>query len=112
MLFEERDLKPYAEPVSANELKKGSIYFSVTFIDENMHIPVIETLVYVGKDDNGLLLFQNVESYRQGVCYDSATGNNHAAFFQTSEDQLNAIFEYEHALDELMRCLLRRQENV
>ena len=41
MHFEGRELKPYAEPVTASELKQGSVYFSVTFADDDMTIPVM-----------------------------------------------------------------------
>lgn len=109
MRFEERELKPYGEPISASELKEGSVYFSVTFVDDDMLIPVMETLVFVGKSDEGLLQFQDVESYRQDVRYDSATDDDCATFFRCSGDQTKNIFEYERALDVLMQCSLRRR---
>ena len=62
MRFPERELKPYAEPVLATDLNEGSVYFLVTFVDNDLHIPVIETLVFVGKGDDGLLQFQDVQS--------------------------------------------------
>jgi hypothetical protein len=36
MYFEGRELKEYAEPVSANELSEGKIYFSVNYVDDDM----------------------------------------------------------------------------
>lgn len=111
MRFPERELTPYAEPVLATELSEGSVCFSVTFVDDDLHIPVIETLAFVGKSDDGLLLFQDIESHRQGISRDSATNDHPATFFRCSEDQLKSIFEYEHALDELLRCFLRRQSS-
>jgi hypothetical protein len=113
MRFEERELKPYAEPVSATELKRGSVYFSVTFVDNDMHIPIMQPLVFVGKNfhenDTRSLNFQDIDSYQQGICYDSATDDDHATFFECSEGALNNIFEYEHALEVLMLCSLRRR---
>jgi hypothetical protein len=50
MRFESRELKPYAEPVVAAELKEGSVYFAVTFADEDTLIPTMETVVFVGRD--------------------------------------------------------------
>jgi len=35
MRFEERLLKPYAEPVSFSELRQGVIYFSVATLTTN-----------------------------------------------------------------------------
>lgn len=109
MRFEDRHLKPYAEPISATELKEGTVYFSVTFVDDAMCIPIMETLVFIGKKEKGYLQFQDVESYRRGVRYDSATDDDQATFFQCFDDELKNIFEYEHALDVLMHCSLRRK---
>jgi hypothetical protein len=109
MRFEARELKPYTEPVSAAELTEGSIYFLVNFVDNSMHIPIIETLVFVGKNSERRLEFQDVESYRQGLRKDSATAHEPVNIFECSEEQLNCIFQYEHALEELMRCSLRRR---
>ena len=113
MRFEKRELKPYAEHVSLSDLKESLVYFSVTFVDDDMHIPVMEPLVFVGRNlhekDAGRLYFQDVDSYRRGVRYQSASGNDYATFFECSEDELSNIFEYEHALETLMRCSLRRR---
>ena len=114
MRFEGRDLKPYAEPVSATELKEGSVYFSVTYVDDEMHIPTMETLVFIGREldenDSGRLYFQDIDSYRKGIRYESATDDDHVTFFECSEDELNNIFEYEQALDVLMRCSLKKKK--
>jgi hypothetical protein len=40
MRFEARELKSYAEPVTASQLREGEIYFSVQFADESMLIPM------------------------------------------------------------------------
>jgi len=109
MRFESRELKPYAEPVSAADLEEGCVYFLVTFVDDDMHIPIIETLAFVGRTSDGLLQFQDVETYRKGVHYDSVSDEDDATFFECSEDQLNCIFEYDHALDLLLACSLRRR---
>jgi hypothetical protein len=61
----------YAEPVEAKLLRKGEVYLSVQFADERMCIPIVETLVFLGKDVDGkgpeLLYFQDVESHQQGI---------------------------------------------
>lgn len=111
MKFKERELKPYAEPVSALKLKKGSVYFSVTYVDDEMHFPIVDTMVFVGKDDSGLLQFQDVESYRSGISSNSSVDIDKArsTFYRCSENQTNNIFEFEYALEELMKCSIRRQ---
>jgi hypothetical protein len=113
MRFEARDLMPYAEPVSTASLKEGEVYFSIQYADENLLVPVIETLVFAGKGlddkDPELLYFQDAESYRQGIRYGSDEAEN--ASFQLGRDgKINHVFEYEHALNELMKCSLRRKK--
>jgi hypothetical protein len=113
MRFEARELKPFAKPVSTADLKEGSVYFSVTFVDEDMKTPVMDTLVFVSRDSNGntegALIFQDVDSYRRGVRYAHATDADDAVFFSCAEGNAKNIFEYENALEILMLCSLRRR---
>jgi len=112
--FSGRELTPYAEPVLSKELQEGKVYFAVNYVDEQMLIPVVETLVFVGRNlepgDAGKVYFQDVESFREGVRYGSDSEGELAKFETGSENMLDHIFDYERALDVLMRCSLRRQE--
>jgi hypothetical protein len=112
MHFGARDLKPYAEPVPAGELKEGEIYFSVNYIDDDMLIPIMETLVFVGRnlepEDSGELYFQDIASYRRGVRLSTATKDDYARFILEPEKK-PWVFHYEQALELLMQCSLRRQ---
>ena len=113
MRFEARELTPYAEPVSADSLNEGEVYFSIQYADENLLVPGIETLVFAGKNldnkDPELLYFQDAESYRQGIRYGSDEAEK--ANFQLGRvSKINHIFEYEYALNELMKCSLRRKK--
>ena len=112
--FEERYLKPYAEPVSIAELKLDEVYFSVQYYDDEMRFPVVETLVFIGQnmkpEDSGRVYFQDLESYFAGVRYDTSTKDDGAVFYAQQEKHLNHIFHYENALNELLRCSLRRQK--
>jgi len=115
MIFERRELQPYAEPVTASELGEGETYFSVQYADPQMLIPVVGTWVYVGRgldpdDADNHYYFQDVESYRQGIRYRSARPDN-ARFQLGSESGMKHIFEYDRALEELMKCSLRRRES-
>ena len=114
MRFEERELKPYAEPVTASELKKGDVYFAVNYVDDKMLIPTMETLVFVGRnldpDDVGKIYFQDIDSYLQGIRHDSASADDHIMLSCGSENETKHIFTYENALDELMKCALRRRK--
>ena len=112
MWFKASELPEHAEPVSTKFLGEGEVYFSIQYADENLLIPLLETLVFAGRNlDNGnvdLLYFQDVESYRQGLRYGSS-GSEGANFQLAREGKANHIFEYEHALNELMKCSLRRR---
>jgi hypothetical protein len=114
MRFEARDLKPYAEPVSADELEAGAVYFSLTFVDDEMLLPSMQPLVFIGRDleaeDTGQVYFQDVGSYRRGVRYESAGLAENAVFTSGSEEELGHIFKYEQALEVLMACSLRRRK--
>jgi len=113
MRFEARELMPYAEPISTALLREGEVYFSIQYADENLLVPLIETLVFAGRNldnkDPALLYFQDAESYRQGIRYGSEEAKN-ASFQLGREGKVNHIFEYEHALEELMKCSLRRKK--
>jgi hypothetical protein len=112
--FEEREIKPYAEPVSAAELKVGEVYFFLNYVD-HLITPTMETVVFIGRNleegDVGILYFQDVRSYRQGVSYESTTeGDSEATIHAALESQTGHIFEYEQALDGLLGCWLRRRK--
>ncbi len=111
--FEGQELKPYAEPVSANELREGSIYFFLNFIDDAMLLPTMEPMVFIGRNldatDVGTVYFQDIGSYQQGVRYESSDAGENARFYRGSENETGHVFEYENALHELIRCLLRRR---
>lgn len=113
MLFEQRELNPYAEPVAAGDLKQGETYFIVQFIDDDLRIPLVEPIVFLGRDlragDEAVMYFQDAASYREGMRLDSATNDESAGFYAQPEDQLDHIFEFERALDVLMNCSLRRR---
>ena len=114
MKFEERELKRYAEAVSKDQLEVGSVYFFITYVDDQMLIPTMETVVFVGRNleagDVGQVYFQDIDSYRQGVRYSAPNPEEREAHcFTGSEDELGHVFDYEHALEELMKCSLRRR---
>jgi hypothetical protein len=113
MRFEARELKPYDDPVVSSELKVGMIYFSVQFVDDEMLIPELDPLVFIGRDltpdDQGMLYFQDAGSYRRGIRFESNQTED-AAFYAQREDEINHIFPYERALDLLLTCSMRRKK--
>jgi hypothetical protein len=115
MRFEERELKDYAEPVIPVQLRRGGVHFSVQFVDEDLLVPVVQPLVFLGKDLTGAaqehVFFQDFESYCQGLRYDSAAENDRHLFQIAATSNIKHIFEYERALDVLMSCALRRRKS-
>ena len=110
MRFEERELKPYAEPVLPDQLQEGKVYFSVIFLDEDMLIPNLEPRVFVGsktESEGNKLYFQDFHSYQRGIRFESPDADDEATFVTGAGRH---IFEYERALDVLMACALRRRK--
>ena len=100
----------------ARELKTGAIYFFVNFVDEEMVIPTMDTVVYIGENlepgDEDRVYFQDIDSFNRGVRYDSE-GDGEPALFQTgSKHEIGHVFTFEHALDVLLRCSLRRKKSM
>jgi hypothetical protein len=114
--FEARQLKPYAEPVTVEDLKVGSVYFSVQFVDEEMLLPIVEPWIFLGKNLRGTdadsLYFQSFGSYSQGIRLDDDSEEADYSFQITTANGIKHIFEYERALDVLMNCALRRRKAV
>ena len=112
MRFEARDLKSYAEPVPTDELKIGTIYFAVNFLDRELLVPAVQPMVFIGfnldPENTDRFHFQDVGSYQDGVRYGSAEEGQ--AMFETGTER--HIFEFEKALDVLMVCALRRRKNA
>jgi hypothetical protein len=111
--FEARELKLVRNPVLQSELREGSVYFCLSYVDADLLIPIMETVVYIGRisDRDGApkLYFQDIDSYREGIRRDTPADENYATFSSRSENMLEDIFEYEQAIEELMRCSLRRR---
>lgn len=107
MDFEIHGIKPYAEPASVSEFRSGDIYFMISYVDDEMKIPIIETIAFAGKDGD-ILLFQDAESYLLGVNQETCSEQNPIRLFKCSEDQVSNIFQYENALHELIKCRSRR----
>ena len=113
--FEARELKPYAEPISAQDLREGRVYFSLTFVDDKMLIPTVSPLVFIGRDlepgDHDQVYFQDIDSFNAGVRYPGEDDGELATFIRGPMNEINYIFDYEHMLDQLLSCALRRRES-
>lgn len=109
----ERELPTYAEPVRATDLEVGETYFTVQYLDEDLLFPVVETLILThrkqGEDGNTVFGSQDLRSYRAGIRQGPPDAES-AIFYSQPEKYLNHIFDYEHAVDELIRCMGRRRK--
>jgi len=120
LIFPERELKAWAEPVDTEQLKIGEIYFGVQFLDEECFIPIFEPKVFIGRDlepeDKGTLYFQDYDAYRHGVRYGDESPEKEPGDeqvrrwmgwrFETGAEK--HTFTYENALNVLLQCSLRR----
>jgi len=113
MRFDAREVKNYAEPMTADTLVVSVTYFIVQFIDDKLLIPVLEPIIFIGRDlmpeDKGTLYFQDAESHRDGIRFESDWPPS-AVFYAHGEHEINHIFEYERALDCLLGCSIRRSK--
>lgn len=113
MRFEGRDLKPYTESVSASELRVGSVYFTIVYFDDEMTIPDMLTLVFIGTanssqspdgkpqlcQNGNFFVFQNAASYY----FEDEPG-----FYKTfTAEELAGVCVFDEALNSLLRCSLR-----
>jgi hypothetical protein len=114
VLIDARTIPDHAEPVEAGDLKEGLIYFAVQYMDSRMRVPQVEALVFLGRNlvpgDVGQFYFQDAGSHREGVRFGAPASNQDpaATFYQQHEKELKHIFEFDRALDELLRCSSRR----
>lgn len=112
MHFAARELKSCAEPITPDALVVGQVYFSVQYDDRDMLAPVVEALVFIGNNlepgpDGVGHYFQDAGSHLAGVRY-ADDDQQHARFFRQAPGQVKHVFEFERALDELLKCSLRR----
>jgi hypothetical protein len=115
MLFPAREVPPYAEPVTIEQVKVGETYFFLQFCDDDLLMPIMRPVVYVGAHHD-TAYFQDIDSWQAGERYDPAKDDEtNGERFSGQIDsfythQLGAIFEFEKALEGLLHCSLRRQK--
>jgi len=111
--FPATELKPYAEPVSPHEMEEGRVYFAVQFSERNLLVPRLEPWIFLGQDLDGdsrnKRYFQDFDSYCAGLRYAEQGEADSVCFQVYGPEEGKHIFDYEHALKQLMRCGLRRQ---
>jgi hypothetical protein len=112
MIFPERQLLKYATPVRASELVVGKEYFIAHFVDAEMLIPEVRAIVFIGTDtpENGSdeFVFQDASSFLDGIKPDDATEDQSVHLFTCPASGLSSIYDFDAALDVLLRCALNR----
>jgi hypothetical protein len=112
MRFEAREVKPYAEPLEISDLRIGEIYYHAAFFDDEMLVPVLEPLIFIGEnlhsEGEGNAYFQDVTSYQAGVRFEDDFWPDTAVFQFFSANNLGCIFDFDRALNVLLGCSLRR----
>ena len=97
-------------------LPEGETYFAVHFLDDQMLVPELDPLVFIGRNlepgDFGRLYFQDADSYRSGNRYGKRGDRKDGGEIKIHvvEENTPFVLEFERALDELLRCSLRREE--
>jgi hypothetical protein len=126
--FEGRNVPSVGVYVRSSELVVGQVYFRVGFLDDEMVVPELAPLVFVGRNletgDAGLY-FQDVESYllghrHEGLHLESAVDLGDdvpdpearavVEFTVVPDTETVSVCSYEHALDQLLACALRREK--
>lgn len=97
--------------MTSAELVVGQVYFSVSYVDDACCKPIVDSLVYIGKDIggevSGALYFQDLESFHHaGSVIDKP--NNDATVIETEAEPPPNLFDLRGVLDELARCAARR----
>ncbi|MBT2119744.1 hypothetical protein KK141_21675 [Dyella sp. LX-66] len=115
LTFEKREIDFYAQHVTYDELTVGDDYYMISYADGDCKIPVMESLIYLGKNIVGLdsaetLYFQDAESYRAGVRVTDSPERGTYELHGLKPDQLDMIYDFERALEELMRCSMQRKK--
>ena len=124
MIFESRELKSSADFVQVSELKEGTVYFHLLFCDDDLLIPWMEPVVFIGRNlephEVDRAYFQDLDSYREGIRYDALTNQkspdaDEDVLFQSFQEKsgtVMAVYEFESALESLMWCSLKRREKA
>ena len=78
--------------------------------------PLVETLVYLGinleNDEEENFYFQDYNSYRDGARIDDENNCYRGSIYSGPKDKkgtISHIFKFDKALEELMRCSLKRE---
>jgi hypothetical protein len=91
---------------------KGTVYFMVSYLDDDSLVPVMETVVYLGQElsENAAPrhMFQDFESWKERGAYPN-NEEGPGKVFSLPSTELSNIQSLESALLELADCQARRK---
>ncbi len=119
MYFKGREIQSYAIPVQEEELVEGEVYFILTFSDPDLCIPIMRTVIYLGRrlkgderehvKDSAYLYFEDIrDNKRQRSAGRSKAERQPGLIYRYTKKTLNNVFIFERALDLLMKSSLNR----
>jgi hypothetical protein len=98
----ERDIPRYAVHVETRDLKPGNVYFRLMYLDDQMFVPELVPLVFIGLDldatDNdgtARFFFQDAGSYLAGVRWDDPSAPLDGACEEERLEQMLARGRFE-----------------
>ncbi|NII73990.1 hypothetical protein FHW84_002575 [Dyella sp. SG562] len=104
----------YAQYVNNDKLVIGETYFHVSYVDQDMLIPTVSSLVFLGRnldnDEVNTLYFQDADSYFAGLRITDKEPYPHSMQLESFPEDSPSVFEFEYALECLMLCSLRRKQ--
>lgn len=99
--------------VPPEQLRDGSVYFTVTYVDELLLVPRLDALVFIGhnlgEEDERELYFQDAASYAVGVRLGDETIPEGAYIISGPPDVVK-VMEFDDAMEALAKCQLRRSK--
>lgn len=112
-IFPKRVLLDYAQPVAIGELRVGELYFIVNYVDAHLLVPSMEPVVFIGVGHPSvgkrMFAFQDASSYFGGIEPDHASVDTPVRVDAFKRNGLGSVFKFQGALDELLRCAMRRE---
>lgn len=128
----EREIPRYAVHVESQDLIAGNVYFRLSYLDEQMRVPELVPLVFVGRDldetstdGTHLFYFQDAGSYLAGVRRDDPPAALDGVSEEERLEQMLArghfevfgegqvsVLSFENALNLLLLCSMRREGKV
>ena len=101
--------------INEQHLCFGDVYYIVTYTDEDMLLPKIRTLVFIGKNIKGneekaQWYFQDTESYAVSECPN--VNKIDVELHRVDHDGLSIIFDFKGLHEDLQKCFERRRKET